>query len=184
MLLIVSLSGLFGCTSYHRTPEGTEYINPTLAPYGTTAIMDAEGRNGLLSDAANGDVPVIVTSTTRSGNRMTTETVTVGNPYGYGYGNVGPMPTYVSYDPSLVQAAIYSTAFRKQWAEQNGMTPPAVGGGNGGSAGNGGSVSAGQVMVDPNATCPKAGMPRNQAEMDACQNEGMGQIMTRLPVSK
>lgn len=183
MLLIVSLIGLLGCYGSHRIdPEtGIEYSNVG-GPYGATAHMDAQGRNDLLRDAADGDVPVTVTSSTRSGDRMTTETVTVGNQYG-AYGN-GAMPVYVSFDPNMAQGAAYNAAFREQWKQQNGMAPPAVGGGNGGSAGNGGSVSASQVLVDPNAVCPKVGMPRNQAEMDACQNDGMGQIMTRLPVSK
>lgn len=179
-LIALSLS-LVGCFGSHRIdPEtGIEYSNLG-GPYGATAHMDAAGRNDLLRDAADGDVPVSVTSTTRSGDRYTTETISVGNQYG-AYG-IGVMPTYVSYDPNMAQGAAYSAAFRAQWMQQNGMVPPAVGGG---SNGNGGFVSVVQAPIDLRATCPKTlAEIKTQAQVDACQNADIGNLAAHMPVSK
>jgi len=156
MLLIV-LAGLSGCVSLHRSEAGgtVQYATQDatlMGVYGATSIIDAQGRTSAIAKGSE-DVPVTVTTTTRSGDRSTTETVSVG----YAYGAPGQYGSAASADWYLrgAQMLQYRDARMPSGGYDEGTAPS-------------GPISARDVKVDANATCPSDRLPANVAETLAC----------------
>ncbi len=156
MLLIV-LAGLSGCVSLHRTEAGNTVQYATqdarfMGVYGTTSIIDAQGRSTAIAMASE-TVPVSVTTTTRSGDRSTTETVSIG----YAYGAPGQYASEAGADWYLrgAQMLQYRDARMPSGGYDEGTAPS-------------GPISARDVKVDANATCPPDRLPANVEEFFAC----------------
>lgn len=153
-MLLIALAGLSGCVSLHRTEAGDTVQYSTqdarfMGVYGATSIIDAQGRSTAIAKGSE-TVPVSVTTTTRSGDRSTTETVSVGAP-----GQYAPAAGADWYLRGA-QMLQYRDARMPQ------------GGYDAGTAPSGGPITARDVKVDANATCPQERLPANVAETLAC----------------
>lgn len=138
IILFVALSG---CVSLHRTESGGTVQYGTqdatlMGVYGATSLIDAQGRTSAIAKGSE-TVPVTVTTTTRSGDRSTTETVSVGY--------VGPA-MYGSYASGDWYGR--GAAMIQDRAVRTGTYPA------GGESNGGGPVSARSIAFDPDTRCP------------------------------
>ncbi len=161
-MLIAILAGLSGCVSLHRSEAGDTVQYAThdaslLGVYGATSIIDAQGRSTAIAKGSP-DLPVTVTTTSRSGDRSTTETVSVG----YAYGAPGQYASAAGADWYLrgAQMLQYRDARMPSGSYDVGTAPS-------------GPISARDVRVDANASCPDDRLPVNVAETLACNQRDL-----------
>jgi len=88
--------------------------------------------------------------------------------------NPSSTPIYVSgTDSRLMQAAAFSSAYRENWSSATGATPVIVG--------STVYVSGTEGRIDLSVACPE-GMPTNQEQLDACQNEAIRAVINTVGV--
>lgn len=176
---ILAFLMLSGCVTYHRVTEDGEVATTTTA-YGAVAAMDAQTRADAVDKGVSNGTPVSVSSTMTSGGRKTSsQAIAVGgaSPTIVYDGSGGPsdllrpspcdaiaLPNSEdrTYLAALGERAVCE---RERYKRAYGMIP-------------GGppvevllpTVVPSASAVRPPAVCPKDRAPKNQPEIDACQD--------------